>query len=378
MAKIIITIMFLCLFVFIADTLMESNIRKTKNVDHLKVYKNVDSVEDCTSDLARFHRVCSSVWGWQNENVGSGYSFHRCCQVAYGVSDNCADEDRDHSIYYLKNTCRYANASCLAQPKILPPPSPSSTPPMPQPLQPPSFSPSPTPEQPSPMPHPPSFSPSPTPEQPSPNPQPPSVSPSPTPEQPSPIPQPPSFSPSPTPEQPSPIPQPPSFSPSPTPEQPSPIPQPPSTSPPPTPEQPSPTPQPSPNQPTPAPSPIHMVPPFPFPRPNPTPLPLVPPPPPNHPVRPKNCQIAFVHYDSCNPLPPDVSNASHMNSYELQFSPPYDNIDYRFDGNCCMAAQIINNNCIDAIRDMSYGKLRIYNHLVNVCSIQISQRSKRS
>ncbi|KAL2554977.1 protein of unknown function-containing protein [Forsythia ovata] len=447
MAKIIITITFFCLFVFIADTLMESNVKKTKNIYHLNVYKNVDSVEECASDVARYYRVCNSVWGWQNETVGNGYSFQRCCQVAYGVSDNCSTEVRDHSIYYVKNMCRYVNASCLAPPKILPPPSPLVTPPMPQPPsfspsptpenpspmpqpptsspsptpeqpspipqpptvspsptpeqpspipqpptispsptpekpspipQPPSFSPSPTPEQPSPIPQPPSFSPSPTPEQPSPISQPPSVSPSPTPEQPSPTPQPPSFSPSPTPEQPSPIPQPPSFSPSPTPEQPSPIPQPPSVSPPPTPEQPSPTPQPSPNQPTLAPSPIIMVPFFPFPRPNPVPSPLVPPPPPNHPIRSENCRTAFVDYDSCNPLPPDVSNASHMNSYELQFSPPYDNIDYRFDGDCCMATQIINNNCIDAIKDMSYGKLRIYNHLANICSFQISRRSKRS
>ncbi|KAL2534136.1 vegetative cell wall protein gp1-like [Abeliophyllum distichum] len=121
-----------------------------------------------------------------------------------------------------------------------------------------------------------------------------------------------------------------------------------------------------------------MVPPFPFPRPNPTPLPLVPPPPPNHPIRSKDCRIAYVHYDSCNPLPPDVSNASHMNPFELHFKPPYDNIDVKFEDNCCMASEIITNNCIDAIRDMSYGELRIYYHLANMCSFQISQRSKRS
>ncbi|KAL2534135.1 hypothetical protein Adt_07486 [Abeliophyllum distichum] len=378
MAKIIITIIFLCLFLFIADRLMESNVKKTKNVDHLKVYKNVNSVEECISDIARYHRVCSTVWVSQNETAGNGNSFQRCCQVAYGVSDNCAHEDRDQSIFYLKNTCKYANASCTAPPKIPPPPSPLVTPPTPQPPLPP------TPENPSPMPHPPIASPSPTPEQPSPN------SPSPTPEQPSPIPHPPSVSPSPTPEQPSPNPKPPSVSPPPTPEQPSPIPQPPSVYPPPTPEQPSPisqppvvspppTPeQPSPNQPTPAPSPIYMVPPFPFPRPNPTPSPLVPPPPPNHPIRAKNCQIAFVDYDSCNPVPPDVSSASHMNPYELQFNPPYDNVDYMFDQNCCLATQVITNKCNDHIRDMSYGKLRIFKHLEDICSFQIRQRSKRS
>ncbi|XP_022842083.1 vegetative cell wall protein gp1-like [Olea europaea var. sylvestris] len=407
MAKIIITILFLCLYVCNGDRAIESDVGKMKNGHQLMAHG-----DDCRS-LAHYSYICGLAWGGTDnaDKTILNTAFDDCCDAANRVSYKCIRVHHHWDIYYLQKTCNYASSSCLKAPAPSPliiPSVPTSPTPIPQP---PSVSPPPpTPEQPSPIPQPPptpgppspiSVSPSPspipqpppTPAQPSPisvSPSPsPIIQPPPTPEQPSPAPQPspdqPPSSPPPTPGPPSPIsvspspspipqPSPISVSPSPspipqpppTPEQPSPISVSPSPSPipqpPPTPEQPSPAPQPSPDQPPSSPPP--------------TPNPLVPPPPPpNHPIRPKNCLVAVVRYDSCDPKAPDTSH-SLATPYEKQFIPSESGIAKINAADCCVALSIIDNKCDDLVKDMSYAKLREFYRLEQACSSPYGEEAR--